>query len=137
MRGADPSLLPDSDAFTVEDHLSVQHEIERRARAFWRARGCGPDGALGDWLRAEREVVTEFCLAYGRQFARPAVSRPGPKTGTSANPVTAAVPVEPMELAATRSRPASRRSRTRDAPPRPLVVNVSLRNPTKSTGGKP
>ena len=53
--------------FAVEDHLHVQEQIEKRAFALWEAGGCRPRGDLGNWLRAEREILTRFCLAYVRR----------------------------------------------------------------------
>jgi hypothetical protein len=50
--------------FTVDDHLRVQHQIEVRANELWRAGGCREDSALSDWLRAERDALLEFVLAY-------------------------------------------------------------------------
>ena len=50
--------------FTVADHLPVQQQVERRACRLWQARGCPERDGLSDWLRAEREVLTESCVAY-------------------------------------------------------------------------
>jgi len=47
-------------AFTVETHLGVQAQIERRARELWHAGGGKYNTALSDWLQAEREVIAEF-----------------------------------------------------------------------------
>jgi len=47
--------------FSARDHLFVQNQIERRAHTIWMERGC-PDGdALTDWVRAEHEVIANFC----------------------------------------------------------------------------
>lgn len=51
---------PDSLAFTAEEHLGVQQQIEQRARELWRHRGRQTDNALNDWLQAEEEVVIRF-----------------------------------------------------------------------------
>ena len=56
--------------FTVEDHLRVQQQIEARANELWREGGCADGEALRDWLRAEREVLEQFVLAY--DLAQPA-----------------------------------------------------------------
>ena len=48
--------------FTVADHLKVQMQIEQRAYELWLARGSHQDGALDNWLRAEREVLEDFIL---------------------------------------------------------------------------
>jgi hypothetical protein len=66
--------------FTVDDHLRVQHQIEVRANEFWRAGGCREQSALNDWLRAEREVLEQFVLAYNAHLARREASqRPAPR----------------------------------------------------------
>lgn len=49
--------------FTVEEHLRVQTQIERRAYELWRQGGGGQQAPLSDWLRAEGEVLREFCRA--------------------------------------------------------------------------
>ena len=56
--------------FTVDEHLRVQMQIERRAYELWRARGCRQDGVLDNWLQAEGEVLEEFIAAY-RNRQRP------------------------------------------------------------------
>jgi hypothetical protein len=48
------------DSFTIEEHLRVQREIEKRAHRFWFAKGCALKNALDDWLKAENEVLAEF-----------------------------------------------------------------------------
>ncbi len=58
-----------AEPFTMEEHLRVQREMERRARLFWRLDGRDSSRALNHWLRAEAEVLAEFCLA--RHAARP------------------------------------------------------------------
>jgi len=63
--------------FTVEDHLRVQQQIEARANELWRAGGCCDGTALSDWLRAEREVLEQFVLAY--DLAQPAGQEPDRK----------------------------------------------------------
>jgi len=49
--------------FTAEEHLQAQRAIEERARAFWLADGRETGRALQHWLRAEAEVLAEFCAA--------------------------------------------------------------------------
>src|SRR5262249_42505224 len=53
--------------FTVDDHLTVQKQIEKRAHEIWCARGCKDNAALDDWLSAEREVLEDFILTYGQR----------------------------------------------------------------------
>jgi hypothetical protein len=55
------------DHFTIEDHLRVQAQIEKRAHQLWRESAIGQNDPLTNWLRAEGEVLREFCLAR-RQF---------------------------------------------------------------------
>ena len=50
--------------FTVEEHLRMQQQIEARANELWREGGCADGEALRDWLRAEREVLEQFVIAY-------------------------------------------------------------------------
>lgn len=47
--------------FSARDHLFVQGQIERRAHTIWIERGCPEGDSLNDWLRAEREVIVNFC----------------------------------------------------------------------------
>jgi len=49
--------LPD---FTVAEHLKVQEQIEQHAYELWIARGSRQNGALENWVRAEREVLEDF-----------------------------------------------------------------------------
>ena len=53
---------PKVPVFTVADHLKVQMQIEQRAYELWLARGSHQNGALENWLRAEREVLEDFIL---------------------------------------------------------------------------
>jgi hypothetical protein len=53
--------LPPAVILATEQHLRAQTNIEQRAHQLWFAQGCRPGGALGDWLRAECEVVQDFC----------------------------------------------------------------------------
>jgi|SRR5882724_9021772 len=62
--------------FTVDDHLHVQEQIEKRAHELWREGGCRNQSALSDWLRAEREVLEKFVLAY---ILRPPARREAPR----------------------------------------------------------
>jgi hypothetical protein len=41
----------------------VQTQIEQRAYEIWLAGGCRPESPLCDWLKAESEVLQEFCLS--------------------------------------------------------------------------
>jgi hypothetical protein len=71
MKRREQARTQDAPFFTVEDHLRVHHQIERRAYELWRAGGCRAESALSDWLRAEREVLEQFVLAYNaRHLAR-------------------------------------------------------------------
>ncbi len=49
--------------FTATDYLWPQQQTGRRAFLIWLTGGCLDGNGLNDWLRAEREVLTEFCLA--------------------------------------------------------------------------
>jgi len=49
--------------FTVAEHLKVQEQIEQRAYELWLARGSRQNGALDNWVRAEREVLEDFIQA--------------------------------------------------------------------------
>jgi len=49
--------------FTVAEHLKVQEQIEQRAYELWLARGSRQNGALENWVRAEREVLQDFVQA--------------------------------------------------------------------------
>jgi len=51
------------DSFTIEDHLRVQAQIEKRAYQLWRENARRQNDPLTNWLRAEGEVLREFCLA--------------------------------------------------------------------------
>ena len=55
--------LPPAVVLATEQHLRVQTNIEQRARELWFAQGCRPGGTLGDWIRAECEVVQQLCQA--------------------------------------------------------------------------
>lgn len=63
--------------FTIQDHLCVQQEIERRAYLLWLAEGHPDGNGLSDWLRAERYILTQFCAAYDRRIPTRCTSRPG------------------------------------------------------------
>ena len=58
------TAIQEAPVFTVDDHLHVQQQIEKRAHELWREGGCRDQSALSDWLRAEREVLEQFVLAY-------------------------------------------------------------------------
>ena len=55
--------LPPAVVLAAEQHLRAQTNIEQRAHELWFAQGCRPGGALGDWIRAECEVVQNLCQA--------------------------------------------------------------------------
>jgi len=55
--------LPPAVVLATGQHLRAQTNIEQRAHQLWFARGCPPGGALGDWIRAECEVVQALCQA--------------------------------------------------------------------------
>src|SRR5882672_9984465 len=78
MKPGTQSTMQEVPLFTVADHLRVQQQIEQRANELWRARGCRDQSALSDWLRAEREVLEQFVLAYalGPSMRREANRRP-------------------------------------------------------------
>jgi hypothetical protein len=66
----------ESPVFTVDDHLRVQEQIEKRAHELWRAGGCRQDAALDDWLHAERELLEDFILVYGQRQSLSRASGP-------------------------------------------------------------
>src|SRR5579862_2671566 len=47
-----PKMALGSVVFTANEHLGVQHQIERRAHELWCAGGRRGDTALNDWLQA-------------------------------------------------------------------------------------
>ena len=49
--------------FTAADHLKVQEQVEQRAYERWLAGGSHQNGALENWVRAEREVLEDFIEA--------------------------------------------------------------------------
>ena len=80
MKRIEQTRTQEAHLFTVNDHLGVQHQIERRAYELWRAKGCPEESALSDWLRAEREVLEQFVLAYNaRHLTRREASQPAPR----------------------------------------------------------
>ncbi|MGB7747989.1 MAG: DUF2934 domain-containing protein [Verrucomicrobiia bacterium] len=62
--------IPPAVVMVVEHHLRAQTNIEQRAHQLWFAQGCRPGGGLGDWLRAEYEVVQNLCQALLSQNNR-------------------------------------------------------------------
>lgn len=62
--------LPPAIVLATEQHLRAQTNIEQRAHELWFAQGCRPGGALGDWIRAECEVVQHLCQALLSRKAR-------------------------------------------------------------------
>ena len=55
--------FPPAAVLAAEQHLRAQTNIERRAHQLWFAQGCRAGVALNDWVRAECEVVQDFCQA--------------------------------------------------------------------------
>lgn len=49
--------------FTAAEHLKVQEQIEQRAYELWLDGGSRQNGALKNWVRAEREVLEDFIRA--------------------------------------------------------------------------
>ncbi len=78
-----PSRLVEGVVFTMEEHLRVQQQIERRARQLWCAGGCRQGTALNDWCQAEREVLEQFIRTYARRRSLPQSSRPRPAVSTA------------------------------------------------------
>ncbi len=67
--------LPPAVVLAAEQHLRAQTNIEQRAHELWFTQGCRPGGALGDWIRAECEVVQKLCQALlGRNTREPKTS---------------------------------------------------------------
>jgi len=64
MKRREQTRTQEAPFFTVDDHLRVQHQIEVRAYELWCAGRCREESALSDWIRAEREVLEQFVLAY-------------------------------------------------------------------------
>ena len=81
MKRIEQTRTQEAPLFTVEDHLRVQHQIEVRAHELWRAGGCREESALSDWLRAEREALEQFVLAYNARHCarREGGQRPAPR----------------------------------------------------------
>jgi hypothetical protein len=50
-----------SSDFSIEDHLRVQNEIERQARELWEWDNFDSSRSLEHWLRAEAQVLLDFC----------------------------------------------------------------------------
>jgi hypothetical protein len=64
--------LPPAVVLATEQHLRAQTKIEQRARELWFNQGCLPGNALGDWIRAEYDVVQQLCQALlGRNHREP------------------------------------------------------------------
>jgi len=64
--------LPPAFVLAAEHHLRAQTQIEQRAQQLWFAGGGRPEGALENWLQAEREVVQKLCEALRpRNFREP------------------------------------------------------------------
>jgi hypothetical protein len=55
--------LPPAVVLAAQQHLRAQTNIEQRAHQAWFAQSCRPGSALGDWIRAECEVVQNLCQA--------------------------------------------------------------------------
>jgi hypothetical protein len=58
-----PKRQHDPYQFTIEEHLRVQNQIEKRSHELWQRNGSRPGAPLPDWLRAEGEVLREFILS--------------------------------------------------------------------------
>ena len=58
------------DHFTIEEHLRVQTAIGLRAYELWQGAGIRQNDPLSDWLRAEGEVLKEFCRARESEVLR-------------------------------------------------------------------
>src|SRR5208283_1112296 len=61
--GATPEDGAPRGRFTIEEHLRVQAQIEKRAYELWRDGACRQNNPLANWLAAEGEVLREFCLS--------------------------------------------------------------------------
>src|SRR5258708_3956260 len=70
VREMPPGMTGGRAAFTAEEHLRVQQEIERCARELWCAGGGCSGTALNDWLRAECDVLEQFIGAYAKRTLR-------------------------------------------------------------------
>jgi hypothetical protein len=81
MKQLSPAKIVKGVVFTAEEHLRVQQQIERRARALWHAGGCRHDTTLNDWLGAEREVLEQFIRAYVQRHSLLQFSRPRSTVG--------------------------------------------------------
>ncbi len=77
--------------FAAKDHLWVQQQIDRRAYLLWLAGGCLDGKGLNDWLRAEREVLVEFCLAREQRFSVRSNSRPERKIKATRSTLSKAI----------------------------------------------
>ena len=55
--------IPPAVVLATEQHLRAQTNIEQRANELWFTQGCRPGSELGDWIRAEYEVVQNLCQA--------------------------------------------------------------------------
>jgi len=53
--------------FSIADHLWVQRNIEMRAYSLWQQEG-GRSEALECWVRAEHDVIDEFCSTYAQRL---------------------------------------------------------------------
>jgi hypothetical protein len=71
MREPSPSSTSEGPLFTIEEHIGVQKQIERRAHEIWCAGRCRDATALSDWIQAERETLEEFIGAYARRQSFP------------------------------------------------------------------
>jgi hypothetical protein len=43
-------------AFHVDENVSLEEQIARRAYELWHHRKCQPGSEMHDWLQAEREI---------------------------------------------------------------------------------
>ena len=77
--------------FSAKDHLGIQPQIDRRACSLWLAVGLLGGNGPNDWLRAEREVLTEFCLVREKRFSVRSVSRPERKINATRSRLSKAI----------------------------------------------
>ena len=62
-------------AFSAEEHATVQQKIEANAYRYWCANGCRSNTMLDDWLKAENEVVAAFIMRRTRHRTAAQASR--------------------------------------------------------------
>jgi Protein of unknown function (DUF2934) len=67
MKARDQKEVKAESSLTVDEHLRLQREIEKRAYDLWRTGGCNQTTGLQEWLQAEREILEEFVRGRLRQ----------------------------------------------------------------------